>query len=82
MKDAMREKGIDMAYRVPQSIDDAARYRAPDLIITMGCGDTCPMYPGVETKTWDLPDPAGKPIEFMRNVRDEIEKRVKDLISN
>ncbi len=82
MKDAMGEKGIDMAYRVPQSIDNAARNREPDLIITMGCGDTCPMYPGVETITWDLPDPAGKPIEFMRNVRDKIEKRVKELISN
>ncbi len=80
MTDAMGEKGLDMGYRIPQSIDDAARYREPDLIITMGCGDTCPMYPGVETITWDLPDPAGRPIEFMRGVRDEIEKRVKDLM--
>ncbi len=82
MTDAMKEKGLDMAYRIPQSIDDATRYKAPDLIITMGCGDTCPMYPGVETTTWDLPDPAGKPIEFMREVRDEIEQRVKDLIES
>ena len=82
MIDVMGEKGIDMAYRIPQSLDDAAQYRVPDLIITMGCGDTCPMYPGVETITWNLPDPAKKSIEFMRGVRDEIEKKVKSLIAS
>ena len=82
MEEAMLEKGIDMAYRIPQSLDDAAQYGVPDLIITMGCGDTCPMYPGVKTITWDLPDPAEKSIEFMRGVRDEIEKKVKSLIAS
>ena len=52
----------------------------PDVIVTMGCGEECPLVPGARRLDWDLPDPAGQPIEFMRNVRDEIEQRVKDLI--
>jgi arsenate reductase len=69
-----------MAFRSPKSIEDAARSGEPNLIVTMGCGDTCPMFPGVKTIEWDIPDPAGKTIEFMREVRDDIEKRVKELI--
>ena len=80
MIDAMMEKGIDMAFRSPKSIDDAARFGEPDLIVTMGCGDTCPMFPGVKTIVWDLPDPAGRSLDFMRKVRDEIEKKVKGII--
>ncbi|MCP4681980.1 MAG: flavin reductase [Desulfobacterales bacterium] len=79
MEDAMKEKGIDMAYRKPKSLEDVAKDWVPDIIVSMGCGDVCPMFPGVETIAWDLPDPAGKPIEFMCGVRDDIEKRVKDL---
>ena len=80
MIDAMMEKGIDMAFRSPKSIEDAARFGEPDLIVTMGCGDVCPMFPGIKTVAWDLPDPAGRSLDFMRKVRDEIEKRVKGII--
>jgi protein-tyrosine-phosphatase len=81
MIEAMAEKGIDMAYQKPKSLEDVTGHGEPDLIVTMGCGDVCPMFPGVKTVTWDLPDPAGEPIDFMRQVRDEIEKKVKELIT-
>jgi multimeric flavodoxin WrbA/protein-tyrosine-phosphatase len=77
---AMHEKGIDMAYRVPQSIESAISDTAPNFIVTMGCGEECPFVPGAQMLDWDLPDPAGKPPDFMRRVRDEIEDRVKNLI--
>ena len=80
MEEAMRESGIDVAFRVPRSIDAVMAKTRPDMVITMGCGEECPFIPGVQYENWDLPDPAGKPIEFMRTVRDEIEKRVKHLI--
>jgi arsenate reductase len=76
----MQEKGIDMGYRVPQSIAAAISRTKPDYIVTMGCKEECPHVPGARILDWDLPDPAGKPIEFMRDVRDEIEKRVKTFI--
>jgi multimeric flavodoxin WrbA len=77
---AMHEKGIDMAYRIPQSIESAISATPPDFIVTMGCGEECPFVPGAKMRDWDLPDPAGKPPEFMRQVRDEIEDNVKNLI--
>jgi multimeric flavodoxin WrbA len=77
---AMHEKGIDMALRVPQSIASAISNNAPDVIVTMGCGEACPYVPGAQMLDWDLPDPAGKPLDFMRKVRDEIENNVKNLI--
>jgi multimeric flavodoxin WrbA/protein-tyrosine-phosphatase len=80
MVKAMHEKGIDMAYRVPQSIESAISETTPDFIVTMGCGEECPFVPGAKMLDWDLPDPAGKPPEFMRQVRDEIENNVKNLI--
>jgi multimeric flavodoxin WrbA/protein-tyrosine-phosphatase len=80
MVNAMQEKGIDMAYRVPQSIESAISDTTPDFIVTMGCGEECPFVPGAQILDWDLPDPAGKPPDFMRQVRDEIENRVKNLI--
>ena len=79
MIEAMEEKGIDTAFRKPKSIETAMEHTKPDMIITMGCGDACPFVPGAETQDWDLPDPSDKSIEFMRNVRDEIEKRVLKL---
>jgi multimeric flavodoxin WrbA len=72
----MYEKGIDMAYRVPQGIESAISDTTPDFIVTMGCGEECPYVPGAQMLDWDLPDPAGKPPEFMRQVRDEIENNV------
>ena len=80
MEEVMREKGIDMAFRKPKSIEQAACYGTPHLIVTMGCEQACPQFPGVPHYGWDLPDPAGKPIEFMRQIRDEVEGRVVKLI--
>ena len=79
MVEAMGEIGIDMAFRKTQSLESAISDVKPDMIITMGCGEDCPYVPGATIQDWDLPDPAGKSIEFMRTVRDEIEKRVKEL---
>jgi arsenate reductase len=76
----MAEKGIDMAFRVPQRIEIAICGNSPDVIITMGCEEKCPLIPDAARHSWDLPDPAGKPIEFMRDVRDEIEKKVQHFI--
>jgi arsenate reductase len=80
MEEAMKEKGIDMAFRKPQSINDVIEQSPPDWIITMGCGEECPFVPGAKMEDWDITDPAGKPIEFMRKIRDEIEEKVKTLI--
>ena len=81
MVTVMHEKGIDMAFRVPQSIESAISKTIPQYIITMGCEDECPIVTGAQIRNWDLPDPAGKPLHFMRDVRDQIENRVKKLIN-
>lgn len=80
MLEAMKEKGIDMAFRRPQSIDAAVSAGKPDMIITMDCGEECAFISGVIRQEWNVPDPSGKPIEFMRNVRDIIEKKVIQMI--
>lgn len=80
MDEVMSEKGIDMAFRKPKSIQEAAQVVKPDLIISMGCEEACPHFPGARNQEWAVPDPAGKPIEFMRKVRDDVEKRVRRLI--
>lgn len=82
MVEVMQEKGIDMAFRRTRSLNEAIAESEPEIIVTMGCGEECPFVPGAEIKDWDLPDPAGKSIDFMRNVRDEIEKRVKGLVNS
>ena len=82
MVEAMSEKGLDMAFRKPKSIKEAAIEGQPDIIITMGCEEGCSFMPGVKIEDWDLPDPAGGTIDFMRDVRDEIEKRVVSLIKD
>ncbi|MFW5908042.1 MAG: NAD(P)H-dependent oxidoreductase [Desulfosalsimonas sp.] len=82
MREVMAEKGIDMKFRSPRSIDEAVSETRPDMIVTMGCGEQCPYIPGVSYEDWDLPDPAGKDSDFMRSVRDEIEKRVRKLIED
>jgi multimeric flavodoxin WrbA len=76
----MHEKGIDMGFRSPRGIEAAISNGNPEVIVTMGCGEECPYVPGARMLDWDLPDPAGKPLDFMRRTRDEIEKRVKSLI--
>lgn len=80
MIEVMAEKGIDMAFHHPQTIEEAIGNSRPDMVISMGCGDECPFIPGAKRENWNLPDPAGRPIDFMRNVRDEIEKKVTKII--
>ena len=77
--EAMADVGIDIAGQQPQRwTDDQAR--DADVVITMGCGDVCPVYPGKRYEDWELTDPAGQPVEFVRTVRDEIRERVDTLI--
>ena len=78
--EAMAEKGIDIANRKPKILRTEA-VQASDVVITMGCGDTCPFFPGKRYEDWVLDDPAGKPIEEVRVIRDEIEKRVHTLVT-
>ncbi|NNE96213.1 MAG: heat-shock protein HtpX [Acidimicrobiales bacterium] len=79
--DAMAEIGIDIAsYRPQKWTDDIVR--AADVIVSMGCGDACPVYPGKRYEDWALSDPAGQSIEFVRGVRDDIGSRVEQLIAS
>jgi arsenate reductase (thioredoxin) len=77
---AMAEAGVDLSREIPKPISDDA-VRAADVVITMGCGDACPIYPGKRYLDWDLPDPAGMSLEEVRPIRDEIDRRVRDLLS-
>jgi len=79
---AMAEKGVDMAYRRPVAIADVPLNGKADLVISMGCEDACPLFPGLPVEEWDLKDPAGQPISFMREIRDEIEERVLNLMNS
>ena len=78
--EAMAEVGIDIANQQPKVLTTEA-VQESDAVITMGCGDVCPVFPGKRYEDWVLEDPAGQNIEFVRNVRDEIEKRVQALLS-
>lgn len=75
----MAEEGIDIAGNTPQILTTDA-VRESDVVITMGCGDTCPIFPGKRYEDWDLTDPAGLPVEQVRPVRDDIKRRVEALI--
>lgn len=75
----MNELGIDLSAEVPKLLSDDA-VRAADVVITMGCGDACPIYPGKRYLDWSLDDPAGRPLDEVRVIRDDIERRVLDLI--
>jgi arsenate reductase len=74
----MRELGIDLADRVPHGLTEADT-RWANVIVTMGCGDKCPYIPGRRYIDWDLPDPAGRPIEAVRETREDIARRVAEL---
>jgi protein-tyrosine-phosphatase len=76
----MAEEGIDIADQQPKVLTDDA-VMASDVVITMGCGDTCPFYPGKRYEDWVLDDPAGQPIEVVRVIRDQIKKRVENLLA-
>ena len=77
---AMAERGIDISRELPQPWADEI-VRAADVVVTMGCGDACPFYPGKRYLDWELDDPAGKPLEEVRPIRDEIERRVIVLLN-
>ena len=77
---AMAEIGIDIATHAPQKWTDEV-IATTDVVVTMGCGDTCPFFPGVRYLDWELDDPAGKPIKEVRLIRDNIEQRVRALLA-
>ena len=77
---AMAEVGIDLSKEFPKPLTDQA-VRAADVVITMGCGDACPFYPGKRYEDWELPDPAGQPVEVVRGIRDDIDARVRQLLT-
>jgi arsenate reductase len=76
----MAEKGIDITTQQPKRWTEDM-IQAADVVVTMGCGDTCPLFPGRRYDDWQLPDPAGQPVEAVRPIRDEIEGRVRVLLS-
>jgi len=78
--EAMREAGIDVGSNRPQRLtDDLARHAT--LLVTMGCGEECPFVPGIERDDWPLDDPAGQPLERVRAIRDDIQRRVHTLVT-
>jgi arsenate reductase (thioredoxin) len=78
--EAMEEHGVDMGEEFPKPLTDEV-VRAADVVITMGCGDACPIYPGKRYEDWVLGDPAGQDLETVRRIRDELDERVQKLIS-
>ncbi|MBF6439662.1 arsenate reductase ArsC [Nocardia cyriacigeorgica] len=78
--EAMREIGIDITSQAPKVLTPDA-VQSSDVVITMGCGDACPVFPGISYRDWDLADPAGKGVEAVRPIRDEIRARVEALIA-
>ena len=77
---AMAEVGIDISHEVPKRVTDDA-VRTADVVITMGCGDACPIYPGKRYEDWELTDPLGKDVEAVRPIRDQIDARVQALLA-
>jgi arsenate reductase (thioredoxin) len=78
---AMAETGIDISSEYPKPWTDEIA-RAADVIVTMGCGDACPIFPGKRYEDWELDDPAGQPVEAVRAIRDDIELRVRTLVAS
>lgn len=78
--EVMAEEGIDIANNVPKILTVEA-VKESDVVITMGCGDTCPIFPGKRYEDWELVDPAGKDIDTVRAVRDDIKGRIETLLS-
>ena len=77
--EVMRELGIDLADRVPRALTTELAEQA-DVVVTMGCGDECPYIPGKRYLDWDLEDPKGRPVDEVRATRDDIDRRVKELV--
>ena len=78
--EVMGELGIDLSQRRPQRLTRELAERA-DVVVTMGCGDACPYIPGKRYIDWDLPDPSGQPVDVVRELREEIERRVAALVA-
>ena len=78
--EAMAEIGVDLSREFPKPLTDEA-VKAADVVITMGCGDACTIYPGKRYEDWELEDPAGKDLETVRRIRDEIAERVRSLLA-
>lgn len=78
---AMLEKGINIRGEIPQPWSDEI-VRAADAVVTMGCGDACPIYPGKRYVDWEVDDPSGKTLDEIRPIRDDLEQRVRDLLSD
>jgi protein-tyrosine-phosphatase len=76
---AMEEVGLDLSKEFPKPLTSEA-VEGADVVVTMGCGDACPVFPGKRYLDWELPDPAGRPLEEVRPIRDEIERRVRSLV--
>jgi arsenate reductase (thioredoxin) len=81
VREAMRERGLNLDGRSPRRLEDRA-VRDADVVITMGCGDACPVYPGKRYEDWPVEDPSGRSIEDVRLIRDDIERRVRDLLAS
>ena len=77
---AMAELGLDLRGRRPRRLSEELA-READVVVTMGCGDECPFIPGKRYLDWDLPDPKGLPVERVRDIRDEVAKRVEELVA-
>ena len=77
----MAERGIDIAHEFPKPWTDET-VRAADVVITMGCGDACPIFPGKRYESWELDDPHDQDLDTVRRIRDELERRVRTLISS
>ena len=76
----MRELGLELAGQRPKRLEDEA-VREADVVVTMGCGDACPVYPGKRYEDWELEDPAGKDLDTVRRIRDELDARVRNLLA-
>jgi protein-tyrosine-phosphatase len=77
---ALEELGVDMGEAFPKPLTDEV-VRAADVVVTMGCGDACPIYPGKRYEDWELDDPAGQDLKTVRRIRDELDRRVQRLIA-
>jgi arsenate reductase (thioredoxin) len=77
--EVMEEVGLDVTHEFPKPLTDEV-VRAADVVITMGCGDSCPIYPGKHYEDWDVADPAGQPLDAVRAIRDDIDRRVRELV--
>lgn len=78
---AMAELGIDVSQQKPKLLDDTT-LAASDVVITMGCGDECPVYPGITYEDWELDDPSGQDLDTVRRIRDEVNARVAALVQS